>query len=211
MSYVQTSTESCHNVIYEDEEDKISNNESPLIFDTEDEDSTSAVKKGNILMRHLVNKLNKNIAFIFSMITLILFYYFIVFESIMPIYESQMIMNTLKQNNKNKQIGSDSFSQIFFNNKGVSYFIIFHFLFFFYTLGYMKVSLYDPGSYDKDYVKLYSLKKYAAMYSNFVYRVLFEPKKNNMDLKISKVMEDIKYPILQFKSKDLLKKQEKTN
>jgi len=210
MSYVQTSTESCHNVIYEDEEDKASSDQNPLIFDIEEEDGSSAVKKGNVLMRHLLNKLNKNIAFIFSMITLMLIYYFIVFECILSIYESEMIKNTLKQNNKRKQIASDSLSQILYNNKGVFYLIIFHFVFLFYLIGYIKVSLYNPGLYDEEYVKLYSLKKYAIMYSNFVYRILFPPHKNNSDLKTSNGVGDINFPILQFKSKTLLKKQEKT-
>lgn len=209
MNYVQTNTEYSENVIYEDEEDKIENNKNTIFIEADEEDDTTSTKKGNVLMGHILNKLNKNIGMIFSIITMIFLYYFIVFESIIPIYESEMTKNSLKLNNKIKK-NPISLSNIFDSNRAINYLVIFHFFYIMYAIGFLKVALYDPGSYHEDYVKLYSLKKYAIMYSNFVYRILFPPSKNKKDDNSPKsTIDNINYPFIQLKSKEVLKKQEK--
>lgn len=172
-------------------------------FDQLDNIGFLNLKKGNKLMRSIFIKIRKNLYLMSSLLLMISIYYMIIFECLMPMYESQLLIvenkkvPNFKNSNQTSQNSQNSIINNSINNQGAKYIFYFHIIFFLFLFSFMRSSAMNPGKYEKEYTEVYSLQKYHELYSKFYLKLIFSKKKSNQ-------LNQFEFPTMNFRSNDIL-------
>ncbi len=211
-------------VIMEDEIECKKNNLNNL-FDNDEPDRMNIVKKSGRMVQITTIKLKKNFSCCLSIIVILVVYYIVLFECLMPMYEARMFnkreikilkrnqteslnnYNEYKSNSNfnfiNKELKNHTYYGGIFQNRATFYLLVYHILFFLFLISFIRSSLTDPGEYHSEYSNLFSLKKYQELYSRFILNIVYLRKKEE------KQNNPLEYPHMNFRSNSILKKQVK--
>ncbi len=157
-------------VIWEDDEESIKKVNTNIFPENMDQDTIA--KGGSLIFSKIIRKFGKNILFSLCLLILAILYYMVVFESIMPIFDSDNGTGAVIGKNNRNEIKFDIEKSMITRNRGITYLIIFHYIFIMFLIGFIRSALMNPGYYDKEYTEMFSLKKYQEFYTNYYFNAI---------------------------------------